>query len=296
MPGDLAARRHYLLESQNPDGGWGYIRAKESWLEPTVYATLALHGDPAAGAAVDRAWTAVRSWQAADGGWRPGPGVDAPGWGTALAVTLHCVRGVADRAFERGVEWLVSVRGDEGALWKRVVNRLQPGAVAHDARVQGWPWLPGNSSWVEPTAHALIALKKALTPLRRMNWAGAGAVESRIEMAERMLADRRCADGGWNYGNKLVQDVKLPSYPETTALALVGLQGGGVSLAGPLELARSMYARSRSPLARAWLAVALRNHGITVEAGAFAPAGDIMVTALETLAEGNHRLLGVEAA
>ena len=30
--------------TQNGDGGWGYFAGKRSWLEPTVYALLALHG------------------------------------------------------------------------------------------------------------------------------------------------------------------------------------------------------------------------------------------------------------
>ncbi len=328
MTADLAARRRYLIDSQNPDGGWGYFRGKKSWLEPTAYTMLALMDGPAhdaaaagaapcspgesptspprrcalegdaAAAAVEKAWSAVRSWQSPDGGWRPGAGVDQPGWGTALAVTLHCVRGVADRAFDRGVEWLIRVKGDEGALWKRIINKLQPGAVQHDASVQGWPWLPKNTSWVEPTAHALIALKKSLGPMRARKWPGVKAIEWRVGMAERMLADRRCADGGWNYGNKLVQDVKLPSYPETTALALVGLQGSTASLGGTLELARSLREKSRSRLARAWLAVALRNHGVDVAGGDAPPSNDILVTALEALSapDGNYRLLGTVAS
>jgi len=36
-----------LLHLQNPDGGWPYYVGKDaSWLEPTVFAALALHGQP----------------------------------------------------------------------------------------------------------------------------------------------------------------------------------------------------------------------------------------------------------
>ncbi|MGH9675158.1 MAG: hypothetical protein ACRD44_18460 [Bryobacteraceae bacterium] len=281
----LGSRREWLLKRQNPDGGWGYFPGKQSWLEPTAYAILALQGESSAHAAVERAWAAVRSWQAADGGWRPGAGVDQPGWGTALAVTLHCARGILDGAFERGLGWLVRVKGDEGALWKRVINRLQPGVVGHDASVQGWPWLPKNTSWVEPTTHALIALNKSLPALRARGWRDLKAVEWRIDMARRMLADRRCADGGWNYGNKLVQNVTLPSYPETTALALLGLRDSTVDLGPALAVADGLYRTTRSRLARAWLALALRIHGREAAAEA-APAAsnDLVVTALEALA------------
>ena len=33
-----------LRKAQNPDGGWGYFAGKESWLEPTAYAAMALLG------------------------------------------------------------------------------------------------------------------------------------------------------------------------------------------------------------------------------------------------------------
>ena len=55
----LDARLQMLRRVQNPDGGWGYFPGKQSWLEPTVWAALALHGDPAA----DRAWTMLETWQ-----------------------------------------------------------------------------------------------------------------------------------------------------------------------------------------------------------------------------------------
>src|SRR5579862_6533994 len=63
----LAQRLDALRRAQNPDGGWGYFPGKTSWLEPTAYAAMALHGEPAA----DRAAKLLASWQTAEGGWRP---------------------------------------------------------------------------------------------------------------------------------------------------------------------------------------------------------------------------------
>jgi hypothetical protein len=40
-----------------------------------------------------------------------------------------------------------------------------------------------------------------------------------------MLEDRQCDDGGWNYGNAVVLGDRLPSYGQTTAVALLALQG-----------------------------------------------------------------------
>ena len=85
----LGVRLDILRRSQNPDGGWSYYSGKQSWLEPTFYGALVLHGDPAA----DRAWALLKSWQAADGSWPPTAGAAISGWGTALCVTLAHIRG-----------------------------------------------------------------------------------------------------------------------------------------------------------------------------------------------------------
>jgi hypothetical protein len=39
------------------------------------------------------------------------------------------------------------------------------------------------------------------------------------------LLDRSCPDGGWNAGNSVVYGVPLPAHVESTAIALLGLQG-----------------------------------------------------------------------
>ena len=41
----------------------------------------------------------------------------------------------------------------------------------------------------------------------------------------RLLKDRECVGGGWNYGNRVVYGVDLPPYVQTTAAALLALQG-----------------------------------------------------------------------
>ncbi len=46
----------------------------------------------------------------------------------------------------------------------------------------------------------------------------------RIDEAERMLLDRVCQTGGWNYGNSNVLGQELHAYVPTTALALLALQ------------------------------------------------------------------------
>lgn len=279
----LATRLSALRSAQNPDGGWGFFPKRRSWLEPTAYATLALHGDPAA----DRAWTLLKSWQGSDGSWRPSADVQISHWDTALCVTLAAVRGEFDEPFRKGVEWLLNTAGVESSLVNRIASRVGLLDAERDLSLKGWPWKPGTSSWVEPTAHALVALKKASAKVSNPD------LRNRVQMGEAQLLDIRCRDGGWNYGNRTVLEVELPSYPETTALALLGLQGHP-GIGDAVEAAGRMLRGSPSPMARAWLNIALRLHGAEVPAAPDeTPGPDVLITALEALgsAEGNYALL-----
>jgi hypothetical protein len=88
-----------------------------------------------------------------------------------------------------------------------------------DNALQGWAWTNGTFSWVEPTAWGLLALKRA-----QQLGIAPGNADARIEEAERVLLDRICRDGGWNFGNATVLYQDLRPYVGTTALALLALQ------------------------------------------------------------------------
>lgn len=278
-----------LLATQNPDGGWGYTARKQSWLEPTAYALLALNRTEGAGSARDRAWQLVSSWQRPDGGWKANALVEDAHWTTALVVTLHAVRGQFDGNFQRGVEWLLGTSGVENGVRMRLGHWLKPDATQEDFNLVGWPWRPGTTSWVEPTVHALIALRKAAAHY------SAGKLMSRVTMAQKMLLDRRCVDGGWNYGNRRVLQTDLNSYPETTALGLLGLQSSGIDVQPSIRRAREYFAVSNSAMAQAWLSIALRNFGQEVPANPVDQPlpNDLQVVALQLLSapRGGHELL-----
>ncbi|HLH38410.1 MAG TPA: hypothetical protein VKX39_04620 [Bryobacteraceae bacterium] len=273
----LDARLHALRRTQNPDGGWPYFAGKQSWLEPTVYAALALHGEPAA----DRAWKLLQSWQTRSGAFRPAADVQMESWGTALCITLAVARGEFGDPFERGVEWLLKTEGEDSNLLTRAASAVGLFKPDRNPRYHGWPWKPGTSSWVEPTAHALVALKLASAKRQDRD------VTGRIRLGQAELLDLRASDGGWNYGNRTVWGVDLPSYPETTALALIGLQASGVK--DVLDAARKIGIERVSPLARAWLAIALRLYGVATPAPTAPPTPDLMLTALEALGCANYR-------
>jgi hypothetical protein len=282
MAETLRQRLDQLLRAQNDDGGWGYFPGKRSWLEPTAYAMLALDWS-ADRAAQDRAWGLVESWQLPDGSWRPGAEVAGPGsWVTALAVHLCCVRGQFDDRFRNGVRWLVGTQGREANWLGRLVALIQPGGPDNDVTHHGWPWLRGTSSWVEPTAQTIVALRLAAG-----HYPG---LDDRVRDAEDLIITRKCRDGGWNYGSRRALGIDLPSYPETTALALVGLQGRSRELGDATSHARGLFERTRSRLARAWLAIALRNLGEETAPLDGEPGDDILLAGLEALAhpDGNR--------
>ena len=155
----LESRRQFLRDSQNPDGGWSYFPGKVSWFEPTTYAMLALHGTGSE-AQLDRAWKLLRSWQLPDGSFRPNGQVKEGTWVTAHAVTLASVRGVDDPSVHKAVDWLLQVVGAEHGIAMRAFSMFHLLQTKLDVSHEGWPWREGNASWIEPTAHTLIALRK----------------------------------------------------------------------------------------------------------------------------------------
>jgi len=240
------------------------------------------------------AWAAVSSWQQKDGGWRPSAEVGFPHESTALAVTVAAARGEFGSPFQNGVQWLLGAVGAESRLYKRAILRVGSlfGMVEdqRDYSLKGWPWKLETSSWVEPTSQALVARKKAAPKIPSKD------LHERVRLGEDMLLNVRCVDGGWNYGNRTARGDELRSYPETTGIALVGLQGRAE--VGPaLDLAGKMLRETASPMARAWLTIAMRVNGIFVEGRDSNVTPDVLITGLEALgaAEGNYSLLKVAA-
>ena len=283
----LGARLAVLRSTQNSDGGWGYFAGKSSWLEPTAYAALALAGEPAA----DRAWKLLSSWQLPDGSWKPAAEVQVSSWGTSLCATIAMVRNEWGQPLQNGVKWLVGSSGVESGWLNVVAARLRLVKQERDIALKCWPWKPDNSGWVEPTVHALVALKQASAKLSTTELRG------RVQMGQAQLMDVRSRDGGWNYGSPAALGVDLPSYPETTALALLALQDRD-DLGKAFDLARRQVGETPSPMARAWLTIAMRLHGVKPEELTGEPQSDLMITGVEALAapEGNHHVMRTAGA
>src|SRR5260370_18503240 len=118
----LDQRRDFLRRTQNHDGGWGYFPGKASWLEPTAYAMLALHGDESSYEAMGRGWRLVEAWQLPDGSWRAGAQVQDGTWVTALAVTLCSIDAGPRNMLAKGVHHLLLTDGAERSTTFRLME------------------------------------------------------------------------------------------------------------------------------------------------------------------------------
>lgn len=197
----------FLLDARNDDGGWPYLIGTQSYPEPTCYSVLAFSKADSSLFPTAEVTAGGVQWLRAhidSSGALVLDNDKEPHWGTALALlTLSLIQ--TDAALqERCAHSLLSWEG----------SPLDSDPIAPmDTQLIGWPWIDSTFSWVEPTSYAVLALKRS----------GYGA-HPRVQEAERLLLDRACVDGGWNYGNRIVFDQTLIAFAPTTALAMMALQ------------------------------------------------------------------------
>jgi squalene cyclase len=249
---------------QNGDGGWAYSRGC-SWTEPTVFALLAQSAGTPDRESFHRGVGFLSSIARPDGGWSPQPGVEESTWVTALAVLLP-EDAVTEQQRRTAIGWLKTRSGRESG-WR---YRLQQRLVGNkDDFPEGWPWFPGAAAWVIPTSLGILAFEKAL---RRDK--SAGELQERIEAGRKFLLEHMCADGGWNHGSNRALGRDGDSYPETTGIALLALNGvASAQIERAKAMARKHLASCRAAEGIAWLRMGLAAHGETV-APASGPVSD----------------------
>lgn len=245
-----------LLNSANVDGGWGYEARKISRLEPTCWALLAARQSSANG-------DVTRHLNFLEKCVRPGGYlVEDPRWPTNVAFnalvgfTWLSLRGSAsDERVRALLAWLAANKG---------VQAPQVSSYRQDNSLQGWAWLDATFSWVEPTAWGTLTLQKGL----RAGLVQETAARARIDEAERLLIDRCCRDGGWNFGNANVMGQDLFPHVPTTAVALLALQGHREEPAVVRSLAflESHWSEEPSPLALGLSLICLHTYGRSVDA------------------------------
>jgi hypothetical protein len=252
-----------LEERRTPDGAFSAVPGGPADSESTALGALALHalGDEIV---APLAWLHAR--QRTDGAWPRTDAVPEASWASAwAALALARLDGgeplarAGNEPLARAGAWLVQREGMRPGLLARVIGHLTnlDERLEQDLTLVGWPWHEAAASWVEPSATALLALHAIR---ERLPLPGA---DVRIEQGERLLWDRVCVDGGWNYGNRRVLGEVLLPFPDTTAFALLALQ------ASPREeeLGRSFAALDRllderaSGLSLALAALANELHG-----------------------------------
>jgi hypothetical protein len=208
--------RETLLSGTNPDGGWAYYQGHASRLEPTCWALLALLADASTtGWDASAHRTFLQRSQRRDGLFLEAAVGDENrpnlGFNGLAALLLLAERQLAPEASRTALfSALIANKGVKlSASW---INR-------QDNALQGWAWIDSSFSWVEPTCWCVLALKKAMKAMSDSRDA-----HGRIREAERLLVDRCCAAGGWNYGNSNMLGQDLRPYVSTTALGLLAMQ------------------------------------------------------------------------
>jgi hypothetical protein len=206
------------LESRQRRGGvWGF-GADQGAVEPTCLAILALRHQPSA--YLERALAAVQDLQNKDGSWPAFIGDEPEGcWTTALAVLSLMAARHGTKQLARGIHWLLDARGREANWFWRWKLRTVDNKVRFDPAKFGWSWVSGTTSWVIPTAFALIALQQA----RQRGYGKTARRTERIDVGASMLLDRMCPGGGWNSGNGVAFGVPLAPHIDATAIALLAL-------------------------------------------------------------------------
>jgi hypothetical protein len=201
--------RAALEGARNRDGGWGYRAGAKSRLEPTALALLAL-------GAADQLGRVVARWPRR-GGILLEPGIGLPNY---AANALAALVGLSVDG-NGPPPWVIQLLDDLLGVKGRKTAEADPAINRQDNSLRGWPWVDDTFSWVEPTAWCVLALRRGLPHVP------ADTARERIDEGQRLLLDRVCSPGGWNYGNSNVFRRQLPPYVPTTAVSLLALHGRG---------------------------------------------------------------------
>ena len=216
-----------LRDAQNSDGGWGFHPGANSRVEPTCWALKALMSlsspDNFDGNAIRLGCSFLIAAQLADGSW-PSTSEEKTGcWVTSLACWVLEGESEGEKKYSKaialGLNWVCGDWPRDSGWWQRLLRRLSSAKqhAKHNDSARGWGWTPGTSSWVEPTAFALLALESH----QRLEHPSA---QKRRKLGELLLYDRMCPGGGWNCGNPEVYGVAGEPLVIPTTWALLALR------------------------------------------------------------------------
>src|SRR4030095_16618036 len=139
-------------------------------------------------------------------------GISSGGWVTSLAALTLAQFPACEKSVHVALEWLCDDYPRDSSRWQKFLKSFGTAKqhVSHNDEFRGWGWTPRTSSWVEPTAFALLAFAavRAKTPEVGPGLASepgilaelARQISDRRALAIGLLYDRMCAGGGWKCG------------------------------------------------------------------------------------------------
>ena len=193
----LVAALHRL---RNPDGGWPYYAGRASRLESTCWAVL--------GANVHPDTTPVTNWA------QPGGLLVEPATGQ-VNYAFNALAGLT----------LNSHQGQSASTTAGIVGALSGAfgaAIPQSEIIPAGHFAPGLEL---DTRHVQLGGAHCVVHASPQEVAtGSRGGAARVAEAERVLRDRACAGGGWNFGNGEVYGKGLPAHVPPTALGVLALQ------------------------------------------------------------------------
>jgi len=178
------------------------------------------------GDAIRRGFNFLIAAQLADGSWPSTPEEKTGCWVTSLACWVLAGESEGEKKYSRaiasGLSWVCDDWPRDSSWWQRSLRRLSfaKQQFKYNDSARGWGWTPGTSSWVEPTAFALLALGCRGSREEPEH----PSAEKRRKLAELLLYDRMCPGGGWNCGNPEVYGVAGEPLVIPTTWALLALR------------------------------------------------------------------------
>ncbi len=255
-----------FLLAQEKDGLWPYEFGKDSALEPSCWAVIALHDKAAS---VESYVKRLATLQNADGGWSNELARLESDWSTAAS--LFALRYLESKSLlenksdatqksklssviSKAEDWILDNRTEYYSSAAKFALLLWKGPE-HDYE-RGWPWTQNTFDWVEPTSYVLMAFKNS----QRMK---VPSTSKAMHLGEQYLLSLVCRDGGWNFGDRNPYGAQNPPDVQSTALALLALKNrqNETGVKRSLEWLRKKMEDPQSQTQRAWGAMVLCSYG-----------------------------------
>ena len=248
-----------LTDMQNADGGWPFHAGGQSRVEPTCWAIRAISDSQDL---QSRALDFLKSRQRADGSWPATSEMESGSWVTSLACSILARAPGCRKSVSTGMLWLCEDYPRDSSPWQKFLKKFYnlSHIVAHNDSYRGWGWTPRTSSWVEPTAFALMAFQDREAGDSQHS----AQIAERRDLALSLLYDRMCPGGGWNCGNPRVYGVDGDPLVLPTCWALLALRNAPEHPNRDLSLAwlRNAFPTIETAGSLAVARITLENYGI----------------------------------